>query len=1102
MKKTLLLLIFLATTIHLFADSINSELAAKIATNFYKQLAKEKSPADITLSLVYSEKTDEDGIPGKKEQSTMLFYIFNVNQNDGYVIVTADNDVTPILGYALSGSYLINDVPPALNELINKYKEEIIFVLKNKLKADNEIREKWIILENGDALNEVKNMTGVNPLLSTTWNQSPYYNDLCPFDNEFNELTVTGCVATAMAQIMKFWNFPITGSGFHSYNHNKYGTLSANFGGTDYNWSGMPNNVVSTNSAVATLVYHCGVAVEMNYGVASNGGSGAYVIDNNGANPYCAENAYKTNFGYDPSTIQGLKRVNYSDTEWKNLLKADLNTGLPIQYAGFGPNSGHTFVCDGYNNNDFFHMNWGWGGSFDGYFNLDQLNPGSYGFNDSQQAVIGIQPETGSSASIIDLYSAITITPNPIDFFQSFEVNVDLINSGTSNFNGDYCAALFNANGVFIDYVSILTTGSYPLPPGYHYTGGITFTNAGFPTEPGTFIVGVYFMDPGGEWQLAGSSTYTNPITTSINSPYNLLEQYSDITAAPAPLVQGQSATIHVNLYNTNTYTYIGQYQAALFDLNGNFVETIGIYNETEGLPSGYTYAEPYLAFTTTAITAEPGTYLLAIIENEAGYSYWYFVGGSYYLTPVYIDVVATPLLPDIYEPNNTENTAFNFQVNFSGNTATPNTIGSNIHAGADLDYYQINLASGYDYSITARVHDSYNSGNGQTYTCDVLFSYKNGAIWSETFDDVMPSTINVSNGGTVLFHVGPYFAAQTGTYLLDLNITRTNLAPGPAGAISGPSAVCQGQNSVTYTVPLIVNATSYIWTLPNGSSGSSSSNSIDVSFSTTAVSGNIIVYGNNSTGNGAPSSLAINVNPLPANAGPISGETTVCQGQNSVYYTVPAITNANSYTWILPNGASGSSSTNSITVNYGQSAVSGNITVNGVNSCGNGILSSLPVVVNIKPVQPTISLNGYVLHSSAPNGNQWYNQTGPIYGATSQNYTVTSSGDYYVIVTLAGCSSNSSNSINVIITGQETMGNKSALKAYPNPFSEVLIIEKEENISSLNFVIINSVGQLIHQGIVIDKVAVKTSNFAPGIYLLKLENGNHFELIKMVKEW
>lgn len=176
------------------------------------------------------------------------------------------------------------------------------------------------------------------------------------------------------------------------------------------------------------------------------------------------------------------------------------------------------------------------------------------------------------------------------------------------------------------------------------------------------------------------------------------------------------------------------------------------------------------------------------------------------------------------------------------------------------------------------------------------------------------------------------------------------NPLPANAGTISGPSSVCSGQNSVNYTVPIIADATSYIWTLPSGATGTSTTNSITVNFGMYAISGNITVKGNNSCGDGIASTLAITVNHLPASAVTISGTTTVCQGQNSVTYTVPEIANATSYIWTLPTGATGYSTTNNIVVNYSTLAVSGNITVKGHNDCFDGEASSISIKVNPLP--------------------------------------------------------------------------------------------------------------------------------------------------------
>jgi len=302
-----------------------------------------------------------------------------------------------------------------------------------------------------------------------------------------------------------------------------------------------------------------------------------------------------------------------------------------------------------------------------------------------------------------------------------------------------------------------------------------------------------------------------------------------------------------------------------------------------------------------------------------------------------------------------------------------------------------------------------------------------------------------------------------------------------------GPTTFCQG-NSVILTSS---TANSYLW------SNGATTQSINVS-----TSGDYSVTVDNGSGNSTTSNtLTIIVNPLPANAGIINGTTTVCQNQNSVTYFIPEIAHATSYIWTLPTGATGTSSTNSITVNYGSTALNGNISVKGNNSCGDGPISTLAITVNAIPPTPTISLTGNVLHSDASNGNQWFDQNGFINGATKQDYTVSVNGVYNVIVTLLGCSSDASNILNVFLTGIEVTENNKTIKVYPNPVSNELIIEIEGNNGNLNFEILNAIGQIVFKGNLVDKTIVQTSNFALGVYLIILENGKTFEFKKIIKE-
>jgi hypothetical protein len=296
------------------------------------------------------------------------------------------------------------------------------------------------------------------------------------------------------------------------------------------------------------------------------------------------------------------------------------------------------------------------------------------------------------------------------------------------------------------------------------------------------------------------------------------------------------------------------------------------------------------------------------------------------------------------------------------------------------------------------------------------------------------------------------------------------NPVPGTAGTISGAATVCVGASNITYSVAPIPNAMTYIWTLPPGATNANgvSSNTILVDYANNAVSGNILVYGNNVCGNGGSSpAFAVTVNQLPGSAGTITGEADVCQGASGVIYSVPLIANATGYTWTVPAGATivSGDNTNSITVDFGAAAVSGNINVLGTNSCGDGTVSpNFAMTVNVIPATPVITNTGMTLHSSAPAGNQWYDQGGIITGATGQTYVVTQFGDYWDVVTLNGCSSDTSNHIMFPVTG---IGQHSSpvINLYPVPnegmFNVSITTASEE---SFSISIYNSLGVKIYE--------------------------------------
>ncbi len=312
------------------------------------------------------------------------------------------------------------------------------------------------------------------------------------------------------------------------------------------------------------------------------------------------------------------------------------------------------------------------------------------------------------------------------------------------------------------------------------------------------------------------------------------------------------------------------------------------------------------------------------------------------------------------------------------------------------------------------------------TITDSLFYTYIFSIDYINTF---LPSGLgNVT--GVVNFTKNLYYI--TARNAADLSFTAL---PDTAGVITGSTTVCQGQTNVIYSVPAIANATSYMWTLPAGFTGTSFGNSITLSVSNNAVSGNISVNGLNGNGNGVASTLSITVNQLPAAAGVITGSQLVCEGSLNQLYHISTVQNALNYQWSYQGtGVMINGNDTSAIVNYNMASTSGFLVVKPVNSCGIGDSSKLAITINPIPVTPIITKNGNTLTSNASSGNQWFNTTtGIINNATATTYLPQQNGYYFVIVTLNGCSSDSSNIIHYDNTGINNIENNKT-EIYPNP--------------------------------------------------------------------
>ena len=384
--------LLLLVAMPMMAERVTPETARKAATTFLNNNgAKTAQLTDLSKAAGFSN-----------------LYIFNGEQ--GFVVMAADDCVQPVLGYSLSGTFVAEDMPDNVRGWLQGYNDEIQYAIDSKMSATAETSKMWRDLTEGNS-KAGKATIVVNPLIQTKWSQNKYYNALCPEISGGPEgHAYTGCVATAMAQIMKYWGYPSHGIGSHSYTWNGQ-TLSADFGNTTYDWNNMANyyqlyyvngtdqygtsvsNTQEQITAVATLMYHCGVAVNMDYGAGGSSASSTNIV-----------NAIKTYFNYS-STVEYKEKANYEDAAWIQMVKNELEARRPVEYSGrsgTGNNtSGHSFICDGYDNADYFHFNWGWWGHYDGYFSLNNLNTGANSsqpgagngnYTYVQSAIFGIEP--------------------------------------------------------------------------------------------------------------------------------------------------------------------------------------------------------------------------------------------------------------------------------------------------------------------------------------------------------------------------------------------------------------------------------------------------------------------------------------------------------------------------------------------------------------------------------------------------------------------------------------------------------------------------------------------------------------------------------------
>lgn len=379
MKKTILLLASIAATVCALANPVDRQTAAKAAAGFWQNTLHRHATAqmiDLCDSWHYSQ-----------------LYLFTTRQG-GFILMAANDVARPVLAYSTSSSLNLAQLPAPLLPLLQQYQQEITAASQSKSLAPDPA---WQRLLSGLPLTEPakdsSDLDTLAPLIPTQWGQMSPYNQLCPPG------CMTGCVATSASQVMRYWKYPAFGQGTHSYTTDGgYGVLSADFAHTRYDWDNMPaqlsgSSPANQRNAVATLMLHAGISVNMNYSPMQSGASAG---DHDGdTNAYCTQNALWRFFHYNRSDLRYIEKGNTSNQDWTSMLIDELRLRRPILYDGDGAGGGHSFICDGYDSRRYLHFNLGNDGSGDGYYAIGAINYGSYGFNHGNACVTGIHPEYG-----------------------------------------------------------------------------------------------------------------------------------------------------------------------------------------------------------------------------------------------------------------------------------------------------------------------------------------------------------------------------------------------------------------------------------------------------------------------------------------------------------------------------------------------------------------------------------------------------------------------------------------------------------------------------------------------------------------------------------
>lgn len=479
------------------AGNVTEDQARQIAVSFW-QSAPVTRGGIPSLQMVFHS---EDLVTRSSVQSP-AYYVFDNTGGPGFVIVAGDDVAMPVLGYSFEHEFSKDNLPANLKAWLEYMRDEVNEARRSGAKAESAVTRAWSQVEVG---------TPVVELETAKWNQMEPYNLLCPIVG--GESTYTGCTATAVAIVMRYHQWPEKGVGtLPGYKILRGEVLPELPLGHTYDWKNMPLEYPymgysqAEANAVAVLMRDCGWMIFSDYGPVGSSGTSAFTL-------YIPA-GLTTYMGYD-KRVRTISRNGYTTSEWNSLMQGELESNRPVIYSGFNDNAGHAFVLDGYTDQNYYRVNWGWGGYCDGYFLLTVLDPegqgagGSEGgYNMYQDAVIGIQKDDGG-AYLEELrygerFSEQEVcglsVDEPVVSGKPFELYVgNLKNTGSGTFTGEIMFGVVDKEGKIVEELYIMQISEWSVSAWYIFTETVTINT---PVLPGYRIRGYYRSANTPEWTL------------------------------------------------------------------------------------------------------------------------------------------------------------------------------------------------------------------------------------------------------------------------------------------------------------------------------------------------------------------------------------------------------------------------------------------------------------------------------------------------------------------------------------------------------------------------------------------------------------------------